>query len=178
MRTGSDGALCGASYMIRSFGLLLLLITAAMGGNAAAKSLEARVKRLRTLEWFCEAAGSELKYLLPTVKELLCSLAARADFQELVFLRTAAEESCAFPESWRHALETDKTLCADEREILRTVGSTLGSTELSAQLSALKLCCERLRRLREAAESEVVRRGRLYRSMGILTGIFLVILLL
>lgn len=164
--------------MIRTVGLLMLLIAAALAGNTAAKGLEGRVRRLQMLELFCEAAGSELKYLLPTVKELLCSLAQRADFQSLLFLQNAAAAHTPFPESWRNAVETDKTLCADEREILRTIGATLGSTELSAQLSALKLCGERFQRLRETAETEVLRRGRLYRSMGILTGIFLVILLL
>lgn len=178
MRTGFVSALCGASAMIRGVGLLLLLVTAALCGNSAAVSLEQRVRRLRKLELFCDAAASELKFLLPTVGELLTHLAARAEYAELGFLQAMAGMETGFPECWAAAVTTDKTLSAEEREILRTIGETLGSTELAGQLSALALCRERFASCRESAEADLLRRGRLCRSMGLLTGIFLVILLL
>lgn len=164
--------------MMRGIGLLLLLVTAALCGNSAARGLELRVRRLRKLEFFCTAAASELEFLLPTVRELICSLAARAELAELGFLQAVSGMDGDFPENWRQTVTADKTLSAEERDILLTIGATLGSTELAGQLSALALCRTRFASLRETAEADLLRRGRLCRSMGLLTGIFLVILLL
>lgn len=156
---------------------MLILLTAALSGNYAARRLEQRDQRLQCLEQLCGAMCSELRYLLPTVQELLHALSAREEFASLTFLQRAAQGG-AYPEAWQAAIASDVNLSEAERSILQTVGATLGSMDLDGQLAALTLCKERFAALHTAAASELKTRGRLYRSMGVLTGIFLVILLL
>ena len=149
-----------------------------MLGNCAAKRLELRVQRLDLLERFCMAVSAELRYLLPPVGTLLRTLAGRECFAELSFLQDAAEHTEAFPNGWRKAVAADRHLREEERAVLQTVGDTLGQMDAEGQLAALGLCAERLREMRETAARQMQGRGQMYRSMGILGGIFLVILLI
>ena len=163
---------------MRAVAYVLVLAAAALAGNYAAKHTEMRAKQLRLLEQLCDAIAAELTFLLPTIPDLLTSLSQRQDFASLGFLQAAARNCADYPRSWQDALLNDVDLDADEREILQTLGESLGRTELSRQLSAISLCSGRLSRLRAAAEAEQACKARLYRSMGVLMGIFLVIMLL
>ncbi len=159
-------------------GALLLLLAAAGIGCRAAADLRNRVQYLRLLRQLLTAICTELRGNLPLIPDLLHTLAANPAYRSLHFLRCAAADAAQFPDCWQRALADDPAPDADTRRILETVGQTLGSTTLSGQLDTLHLCDERLQHLLHDAEQSAAQKGQLYRSLGILSGIFLVILII
>ena len=119
-----------------------------------------------------------LQYTMAPVSELLRELAGHAAYRELDFLQSAAADAESFPACWHTALHHDKQLTLESAAVLETVGQILGSTALDGQLSALRLCSERLSILQTDAEQTAKAKGALFRSLGLFGGLFCVILLL
>ncbi len=163
---------------MKGLGCLLLLVCCTMSGLYAAAQLRRRVRHLERLKLLLDQMGTTLRFTRPTIADLLAMLAEQPCFAELRFLQDAVARDIPFPDGWETAIAEDMSLSEEERDLLSTVGQTLGSTDLDGQLSALSLCSARLDSLRNDAQAAAQSRCRLYPGMGVLGGIFLVILLL
>ena len=163
---------------MKLFGMILLVLSAAELGCLAAGTLRRRTEQLRILRQLVITMMAELKCTLPLIPDMLRSLAAEHIFRSLAFLQDAAAHAEDFPACWAEAAANDSTLTAEARKVVESVGETLGSTALDGQLAVLELCAERLEMLYTEQKAHADQRGRLYRSMGILSGVFFVIVLL
>ena len=159
-------------------GAVLFLAAGMLCGCSAAAKLDKHAASVRLLRQLVQFFISELRSVLPLTSDLLRSAASQQSFSSLQFLHAAAAHADQFPQCWGQALSADRNLHASERTVLETVGQTLGSTTLDGQIAALTLCQERLAILQEEAEQTARQKGNLYRSMGILTAVFIVIILL
>ena len=70
------------------------------------------------------------------------------------------------------------SLRREEKEKLGRLGEGLGYLDLEMQLSTMELYLEQLEGDIQRAEEEIQSKQRLYRSLGVAGGIFLVILLI
>ena len=163
---------------MKLLGAALLLGAGTLCGCSAAQQLDRRVQRLRLLRSLLLSMISELRSVLPLIPALLRTLAAQPAYADLHFLQAAAADAEQFPVCWRNAVSNDKKLPQDERSILQRVGEILGSCALEGQLAALELCLERITDMQREAEQCAAKKGSLYRSMGVLAGMFAVILIL
>lgn len=163
---------------MRPVGTVLLLAAGMLIGCRAASKLDRHAADIRLLRQLVQYFITELQASLPLTADLLRNAAMQPAFASMQFLKTAAAHAEDHPACWEQALAADPALHDAERAVLETVGQTLGSTVLDGQLSALALCQERLCTLQQDAEQYARKRGNLYRSMGLLTAMFFVILLL
>ncbi len=159
-------------------GALMILCCGVLAGCSAARNLEQKAADLRLLRQMVTAMMQELSASLPLTGDLIRHLAEMQTFRTLRFLQQAAQDPEAFPLCWFDAVEHDRTLSPESAEVLCGIGQTLGSTALDGQLAALSLALERLSVLQSDAENTAVKKGNLYRSLGILGAIFAAILLL
>ena len=126
--------------------------------------------------------SDRLRYLRPDMASLLDYFCTGKQFEKLEYpakCRALMESGLPFPESWRRAvLENRAGMGEDEAAILAALGDTLGCADLDTQLSAIacarELLCAKLENARETEKS----RGKLYRTMGVLCGFAVVIILL
>lgn len=164
---------------MKLFGCFILVVASGAIGYAASEQLSKRVARLRLLLRMVNDMMNLLRYTLPTVDEMLHMLMEQSCYASLLFLRNAAnmESPLCFPERWEKAI-LQQPMPQEERTLLLHIGQTLGSTDLDGQLSALGLCKEQLNGLVQQAEEKQRSHAAMYRSMGLLTGLFLVILLI
>lgn len=163
---------------MKLLGAGLLLCTGLLAGCAAARRLEQQVQLLRLLRQMLTAMMQTLQATLPLTADLLRMLADTPAFASLGFLQKAAGNPENFPQCWLDAVRHDPALTKDTAAVMETVGQTLGSTALDGQLAALQLCLDRLGALQADAENAAAKHCGLCRSMGILSALFLAILLL
>ena len=83
-----------------------------------------------------------------------------------------------FGDSWRRLTAELAELSPEGRAALLPLGEVLGRYEADGQRAALKRAEEALERERERAEKERDRMGRVYQTLSLAGGAFLVILLL
>ena len=69
-------------------------------------------------------------------------------------------------------------LPAEEREILAELGEMLGRTDIEGQLAELSVLEERVRCLENERRTVCSQKGRMYRSVGVLFGVMVGILVI
>ena len=147
-----------------------------------ASKLWDRVRRLEECDALLGEMIHRMRYLTPTTGALIGSLCGQERFGQLTFLhrcRALLLEGDTVEQAWRTALkEEEKTLGREGYELLAGLADVLGRTDLESQLDALagvrNLLADRCAGLREQAE----KKSGLYRTMGVLCGAALVILLI
>lgn len=71
----------------------------------------------------------------------------------------------------------DLCLNDEDKEVLLVFSDNLGKGDMKRELNNIKCAMAKLKVLKEAAEGETKRRGKLYKSVGFLIGLFIAIIL-
>lgn len=100
-----------------------------------------------------------------------------------IFMRCSGimrEEHVNAGKAWRKALENNRNLCLDELDYLqiRDFGERLGKSDRYNQEKVLELEKEKISIMERKAREDMETKGKLYRSLGILTGAAVVVLLI
>jgi len=80
-------------------------------------------------------------------------------------------------EAWNNAINEFSEL-TDEREILLMVGNSLGKSDIEGQISMLELNKKLLRARHKEASETSLKKGAMYRSVGLLMGLGLAIIVI
>lgn len=82
-------------------------------------------------------------------------------------------------EAWEYSIDISQTaLNEDDLNIIKDFGKTLGQTDLQGQLSKTKLTLQFLEKQIEESQFEENKNKKLYKTLGVLTGMGLVIILI
>ena len=95
-------------------------------------------------------------------------------YKELTFIYDLPEEYNAdeeFGVTWRNAVEKCRDIGEEEKRVLMDMGNFLGSTDISGQLSGMELQSRLMHSIYEQRRADLMQKGRLYRSMGVLAGL-------
>ena len=144
--------------------------------------LERRPKELREMRTALQMLETEISYAatpLPDAFRLIKDQfqGNMRDFfdqlvRELGNMHTAGH-------AWQHSVESHYGKMAwnqEDRAILLALAPTLGLSDRQDQLKHLRLCQERLSMAEQQADERARKHARLYRSMGVLVGLLLVLL--
>lgn len=165
--------------IIRLTGLALVALCAAGVGMALAAALTERVKALELARAVLESFSGELSYSQAPPDEIVSRLAARETLSRAEYLPVCGTlcKTIPFPEAWRRAVEENPgKLSAGDVRILTALSDTLGRCDLETALTALNRALEELELALCGAREYAGTHGRLYRTLGMLSGAFLVIL--
>lgn len=173
--------LASGLILLRPLGFLLLVLCTTGVGIVLAGGLTERVKALELAEAVLDGLTAELSYSLAPLDEAVGRLVRRETLSKAAYLelcgRKCAEEELPFPMAWRAAVtESPGALDKEDAEVLEALADTLGQSDLGEQLVAIDRSRALLKARLEEARTEAGNRGKLYRTMGMLTGVFLVIL--
>lgn len=169
--------------MIKAAGIFLLIITTSLAGIAFSKRLTERVKLLAQIRLMLEELSIQIRYQSSTVAELLESLRQNPQLAQLSFFDTVQKNLCAgqpFADAWCTGVAhfSEISLQKEDTLLLKSIGLSLGTSDVEGQLSTLELHKSTVGQLLERAIAERDKKTKLYRSLGVLTGVFLSILFL
>lgn len=170
--------------LFKGLGLAAVFLSCLLAGVGASRRLSRRVEELETLISAVEYIAMEIRYDALPVGRLFERLEGIAEYRPLGIFGVCSQALARTGDlagSWEKALAGAKgTLSLEEGdyEALRLFGRSLGTTDVEGQLSLCDGCVAMLRRRLQAAKANREKRGRMYTSMGVLTGIFIVILLI
>ncbi len=166
--------------LVKFCGMAMILFCTTSLGLSAASGLGRRVRELELSLSVVAGLAGELRYRLAPPDQAVARLEERASLSRVGYLAHCASlcrSGMPFPQAWKTALDQAKTsLLPEDLQALAGLGETLGQCDLEGQLSALDQADKLLRYQLQQAREQRLGRGKLYRTMGVLSGVFLVIL--
>lgn len=172
--------------MIREAALLCIVCSSAGIGFLRAQKCSVRIRDLKEIERMLLFLQGELRYGNLPLPELFCKTARRLQKPFSVFLEKAAADMKKrdgqslreiFSEQMAGTLGQTGLLAEDFRE-LEELGASFGQTDRETQLKTLEFYNLEISRKLDFLKAELPGRRKLCRSLGIMGGLFLVILLI
>lgn len=166
-------------------GALLLLCATTWVGFEFARKLNDRPKQIRQLKNALQILEAEILYSHSPVIEACESLAKQLPEPICWLFGSIGEdlnkEPAVLYDVWEKNVENFWPLTAfgrDEKEILKQFGRTLGQHDFSQQQKHIQLALTHLQRELEEAQEYQHRYSKMAKSLGFLTGLLVVLLLI
>ncbi len=161
--------------------LCFMTITAAtfLAGNYFSVLLKSRLTALKKMNYMISEIIMILRFKSLTVYEIVRELREDGRFGEFGFLEKISAD-VPFREGWRKAVRDapPQGMNQSDAELLADVGGQLGTSDTESQISTLELQRAELMQLLSAAETDYIKKSKLYRSMGVLAGAFISVMLI
>ena len=172
--------------MLKLVGACLIMASAAGIGVSFSTDLKRRCQELRILKQLAYMLRGEIKFTKTPLPEAFSHISVRLPEPFGNFLSNVAEvlgtaDGRTFGELWREKIKESLAgshLSRMDKEQLGTLGEVLGYLDLEMQLASIDLYLEQLELSIQEAESSMCSKQKLYQSLGVAGGIFLVILLI
>ncbi|GAE91236.1 stage III sporulation protein AB [Gracilibacillus boraciitolerans JCM 21714] len=164
---------------------IVLIFSLTLLGHEYAKNLANRPKLIRLFKTALQILEAEIVYSHATIREALISVTKQTPEPiSNLFLHIAKdiqqEKEELFPIWEKHMEDFHKnsSIQKDDAEILNQFGRTLGQYDIYQQQKYVRLTITHLERNLVEAEEKHQRYGNMSRSIGFLTGMLIVLLLL
>ncbi|WLR49744.1 stage III sporulation protein SpoIIIAB [Bacillus tianshenii] len=172
--------------MMKLVGALIILMSSTWTGFEAARRLSERPRQLRQLKAALQALEAEIMYGQVPVAEACSRIAAQTSkplswFFERFSKRLAQGDVASLSEAWLGSLKEVWKLTAlkeNDFEIMRQFGETLGRHDAISQKKHIQLAIVHLQREEEDARTQQQKYEKMVKSLGFLSGLLVVILLM
>ncbi|MHA6483787.1 stage III sporulation protein SpoIIIAB [Paenibacillus sp. strain BS8-2] len=171
--------------MIKLLGAILIIVAGTLIGFQQAARFAERPRQLRQLAHALQRLETEIGYGHTPLPEALERTAAASPMPISSMLRQAAEgvmasDGPSFQESWSQAIKAhwqDTSLKAGEQAVLLRLGTTLGISDKEDQMKHLKLALSQLKAEEDSARDDQARYEKMWKSLGVLLAVLIVILM-
>ncbi|MDB5056241.1 MAG: stage sporulation protein [Bacilli bacterium] len=171
--------------MLKLIGALFILFAATMIGFYQALQLARRPRQIRQLIQALQRLETEILYGFTPLPDALRSISRPLDLPLAKIFSLAAEQLTnlsghSTEESWRFAIQTgwyETAMKVTEQEALQQLGLTLGITDREDQIKHLRLTISQLQAEELSAWEEQKKYEKMWKSLGVLTGALVVILM-
>ena len=172
--------------MIKFVGAFLIIIACGGAGFFKGQWYAKRPAQIRKLRSALQSLETEIAWTVTPLPEALQKVGSIAGTPVGLLFTTASEliRENAFVsvgEAWESALQKTKHYLAigkEEVEILKSFGYGLGNSHREEQIKNLILVREHLKSMETSAESERVKYGKMYGTLGFLMGMALALMLI
>ena len=167
--------------MLKYAGLAIIIAITSFAGCYFSSALKTRLINLKKINFLIDEIIILLRYKASTVYEITACLASNERFDDFKFISNiTSDTSISFQHNWSNAVKAQPPLClrANDLEILSDIGKNLGTSDIEGQLSMLSLQRAELENHISAAEKDYEKKSKLYRSLGVLAGAFISVMLI
>ncbi|GAA4845869.1 stage III sporulation protein SpoIIIAB [Paenibacillus vulneris] len=171
--------------MLKLLGAMMILLSATLFGFYQAQQYSRRPKQIGDVIRALQRLETEIVYGFTPLREALMKVASSCPQPVTAIFRHTAEElgqaggrpaqqiwQQSLQEHWKHT-----SMKAGEQDIVRQLGFTLGLSDSADQVKHLRLAIQQLQGELDGAEEERKRYEGMWRSLGLLMGALVVILM-
>jgi stage III sporulation protein AB len=170
--------------IIKIIGSVLLLCATSLIGFSLAADCSKRPKVLRELQILLQMFENEISYLSNLLVQSFERIYTGSKTEAALIFKEAAE-NLASPgitadAAWEKAVESIYSklgLNKEDKAILVTFGKMLGNSDLEGQINNIRLVSSQLKLQELKAEEMRQKNEKMYKSLGVLCGLALVIVL-
>lgn len=170
--------------VIKVIGSVLLVCATSLIGFSLAADCSRRPRILREFQALMQMFENEISYLSNLLADAFIRIYKTSNTEAAVLFKDAAvnlEVSGTTADSaWEKAVEENYLKLAlnkEDRSILLNFGKMLGKSDLEGQINNIKLISSQLKLQELKAEEMKAKNEKMYRSLGVLSGLAIVIIL-
>jgi stage III sporulation protein AB len=171
--------------VFKLLGCIMVLLSCGFLGYILSSDCKKRPRQLRELQSMLQIFETRISYLSDILAEAFESICSLGGGETGVFFSDTVERlrsgrSISASQAWEEAVRENikrTSLNREDEEILVSFGKFLGSSDLEGQIKNIRLTLEQLRLQEHKAEESRAKNEGMYRSLGILGGIAVVIVL-
>jgi stage III sporulation protein AB len=171
---------------LKLLGSTLILGASGFLGYVLSQDFIKRPQELRTLQGLLQMLENEIKYMANVLSDAFEKVSRSSSSAISVFFKDTIEQleknnSLNSAQAWEMAIRNNiknTALNKEDEEILISFGKLLGNTDVDGQIKNIKLTLTQLKLQEQKAEEARLKYGSMYRKLGILGGVALVIILL
>ena len=164
-------------FWIKLLILNLILITSTIIGITFSKKYAYRVKELQEMKNALNIFMTKIKFTYEPIPSTFMYISEKVEGNVCKIFKNAVEEmeSKSAGDAWNSSLTNMKE---DDIGIIKNLGRLLGKTDIEGQLNEIKLVNNFLDTQIRTAEDEKNKNEKMYRTLGIVAGMTITILLI
>lgn len=158
--------------MIKLLGVLLIFSASCCLGMQISMGMKKKLERLVAYRQMSDEIATLIRYRSMKIREIILQIKDSELYSGLKFLNSPDfnDKSRPVGEIWIESIRADFSLDSDEKKLLSQLITQLGTTDTEGQLSVISVFNENLNAMIEKQSERYSVKGKLYRSMGILMG--------
>lgn len=172
--------------LFKILGSIIVILSSTFLGFALANECKNRPLQLRELHGLLQMFENQISYLSDVISEAFERIGrVSKSAVSVFFIRTVEllreDKTLNASQAWEKAVNENikkTSLNQEDKDILLAFGKLLGSSELEGQIKNIRLTMTQLKLQEEKAETNRAKNEKMYKSLGILGGIAVVIVLL
>lgn len=163
---------------IKYASLFGIIVISSYLGIYKSKEYENRVKELRKFKSALIMFKSKLEFTYEPIKSIFEDISKVIYKNENNIFEKVVKNKNDIYTSWKEAVQNENAFTKEDIEIIETIGKLLGKTDIDGQVSEINLGINLVERQIEIAENEKNKNVKLYKTMGIVCGIGICIILI
>ena len=169
--------------IIKFFFLFAIFGLAVYIGNSKASQYIARVRELISIKSALNILENKIKFTQTPLEEIFNTIVENCSEINIkkIFQKISEElkRNANIHKSWEKAINKEETnLTKEDIKILVDMGKILGVTDVDGQVSNIKITSSFIDRQIENAEQEKAKNVKLFRTLGIVCGLTITIILI
>lgn len=163
---------------IKNVELISIIIICSYIGFLKSKNFENRVIELSKFQNALVMFESKLKFTYEPIKNIFEEISKVIYKNENnVFYYTAKEERNIY-NAWCDGVDKNSFLNTEDKDVIKMMGKLLGKTDIEGQLSEISLGLDLVSKQIKTAEFEKNKNCKLYKTMGVILGLGICIILI
>lgn len=169
--------------IIKGFFLILIFGLAVYIGNSKANQYIKRLKELISIKSALNIFESKIKFTQSPLEEIFKNIEENTSEKNIknIFkqLLKDIKQNKNIHKSWENVIATNESnFNSEDKKILIDMGKILGSTDLEGQVSNIKITSSFIDIQIQKAEKEKEKNVKLFRTLGFVSGLTIIILLI
>lgn len=167
--------------IIKAFFLFVIFGLAVYIGNSKASKYVDRVKELISFKSALNILENKIKFTQTPLEEIFIQISKSSTEKNVIniFEALIINKNVNMHKTWGKVINTSETnLNNEDKKILIDMGRILGATDVEGQVSNIKITSEFIDNQIKKAEGEKEKNVKLFRTLGIVSGLTIIIILL
>ena len=172
--------------LLKVLGIIMILLSGSLIGISFSKEYEMRIEHLRQFKKMLMLLKGEIKYNNSGIYESVITVSERIENIVGIFLRNVMENfnknNMSLKKAWDYAVENvlapGTKLKEKELLYIKDLGTNLGITDKETQINNILSCIEAIDLSIDELNENKVEKCKLYKTLGVVAGAFLTIVLI
>ena len=167
--------------IIKTFFLAIIFGLAVYIGNSKANQYINRLKELISIKSVLNILENKIKFTQSPLQEIFKQIAENCSEKNIkkIFQLLEKEQDKNLHRNWENTInKIESNLNNEKKKILIDMGKILGTTDVEGQVSNIKIANSFIDKQIENAEKEKEKNVKLFRTLGIVSGLGIIIILI